>query len=221
MCYTAGYTYFFAKSYIKDFDIFLQSFVVVENYVRNLPYDKQHFGPCFDFKLSSFQVSFLSSTLRNQHKFYEWITQGIKDCLNDLKIDKSALEILGYLAYETVGQVVELSLIARKDMQKCADVLVRTMPYPITCNMRFPKVQVSSADTSAGTVLKKRLLSGDAGAEGQQKDEEKERLLLDSKPLKVEHVLEGMRKLNEVPQSVFYKNNLAQKEQLYVPILAL
>ena len=49
--------------------------------------------------------------LFSQQKFVDWLTKDTSTWLRDMKIDKTGLEVLSYLAYETVGQVVEMALI--------------------------------------------------------------------------------------------------------------
>lgn len=50
---------------------------------------------------------------KNRHKFSDWVSA---EC--DLIISKAAYTILGYLAYETVAQIVDLALLVRQDQNK-------------------------------------------------------------------------------------------------------
>ena len=56
-------------------------------------------------------MSFIGAKMKQQQKFYDWLTR-TDGCSAEVgKVDKSGLEIFSYLAYETVGQVVEISLL--------------------------------------------------------------------------------------------------------------
>ncbi len=71
------------------------------------------------------QVGFLGAKMRQQQKFLEWLMKdsaswmppggGIGSGDAGCKIDRSGLEVLSYLAYETVGQIVEMSLLVRNE----------------------------------------------------------------------------------------------------------
>lgn len=78
-------------------------------------------------------------------KFYEWIMQSLSDT-EEIKIDKLALEILSYLAYETIGHIIDLCLcirMERSSSQGSHDAVARQMA-PIAINPHFPMVQDSS-----------------------------------------------------------------------------
>ncbi|CAH3035361.1 unnamed protein product [Pocillopora meandrina] len=57
-------------------------------------------------------------------KFKEWL-----DCasLIDMKPNTPVMEVFSFLAYETVGQIVDLALLVKKDLEAC-DVLTQAMP---------------------------------------------------------------------------------------------
>ncbi|KAL9969595.1 hypothetical protein ACROYT_G021827 [Oculina patagonica] len=57
-------------------------------------------------------------------KFKEWL-----DCasLIDMKPNTPVMDVFSYLAYETVGQVVDLALLVKKDLEG-SDVLTQAMP---------------------------------------------------------------------------------------------
>ncbi|EFN82796.1 Transcription initiation protein SPT3-like protein [Harpegnathos saltator] len=56
------------------------------------------------------RVSFAN---KNRHKFSDWVcTDG------DITLSKQAYTILGYLAYETVAQIVDLAFLVRQDQSK-------------------------------------------------------------------------------------------------------
>ncbi|KAJ7391476.1 Transcription initiation protein SPT3 [Desmophyllum pertusum] len=57
-------------------------------------------------------------------KFKEWL-----DCtsLIDMKPNTPVMDVFSFLAYETVGQVVDLALLVKKDLEG-SDVLTQAMP---------------------------------------------------------------------------------------------
>ncbi|RMX54548.1 hypothetical protein pdam_00004566 [Pocillopora damicornis] len=57
-------------------------------------------------------------------KFKEWL-----DCasLIDMKPNTPVMEVFSFLAYEIVGQIVDLALLVKKDLEAC-DVLTQAMP---------------------------------------------------------------------------------------------
>ena len=64
------------------------------------------------------QVNFLGHKMRFPQKFHDWLvrrrrlsdtTEGATSC----RVDRSAIEAFTFLAYEAVGQIVEMSLLAR------------------------------------------------------------------------------------------------------------
>ena len=65
------------------------------------------------------QVNFLGHKMRFPQKFHDWL---VKDAIAATwmepcaKVDKSAIEAFTFLAYEAVGQIVEMSLLARNDI---------------------------------------------------------------------------------------------------------
>ncbi|XP_024940291.1 transcription initiation protein SPT3 homolog isoform X2 [Cephus cinctus] len=56
------------------------------------------------------RVSFANS---NRHKFSDWVCSD-----GDINISKQGYVVLGYLAYETVAQIVDLAFIVRQDQNK-------------------------------------------------------------------------------------------------------
>ncbi|XP_076677647.1 transcription initiation protein Spt3 [Andrena cerasifolii] len=50
---------------------------------------------------------------KNRHKFSDWLSPD-----SDVMISKQGYTILGYLAYETVAQIVDLALLVRQDQNK-------------------------------------------------------------------------------------------------------
>jgi len=72
-------------------------------------------------------------------KFREWLLQDLSP--NDLKPNSLALEIFSYLAYETIAQVVDLSLLVKHDANSSSeDISLRGMP-PTYYNQDYPCVQ--------------------------------------------------------------------------------
>lgn len=67
------------------------------------------------------QVNFLGHKMRFPQKFHDWL---VKDAIAATwmepcaKVDKSAIEAFTFLAYEAVGQIVEMSLLARSEMER-------------------------------------------------------------------------------------------------------
>ncbi|XP_066586174.1 transcription initiation protein SPT3 homolog isoform X2 [Prorops nasuta] len=55
----------------------------------------------------------ISFANKNRHKFCDWISTG-----GDITISKEGYIILGYLAYETVAQIVDLAFLVRQDQSK-------------------------------------------------------------------------------------------------------
>jgi transcription initiation protein SPT3 len=51
-------------------------------------------------------------------KFRDWL---LSDLAMDVKLNTFALEILGYMAYETVAQIVDMALLVRRDRSAASD----------------------------------------------------------------------------------------------------
>ncbi|KAJ8686903.1 hypothetical protein QAD02_022697 [Eretmocerus hayati] len=68
---------------------------------------------------------------KNKHKFSDWIGSS-----GEFTIAKSGYTILGYLAYETVAQIVDLAFLVRQDQNKISgdaiDRLQMIYPNPVT-----------------------------------------------------------------------------------------
>ncbi|XP_048507296.1 transcription initiation protein SPT3 homolog isoform X2 [Athalia rosae] len=65
-----------------------------------------------------------SFTNKQWHKFSDWICPE-----DDLKITKSGYLILGYLAYETVAQIVDLALLVRHDQNKIHGDAIKRLKF--------------------------------------------------------------------------------------------
>ncbi|XP_071747486.1 transcription initiation protein SPT3 homolog [Lepeophtheirus salmonis] len=77
-------------------------------------------------------------------KFHQWITREMSE---DIKITKFGLEILSYLSYETVGQLVDLALLFRCERSNESDPVARQMT-PLSINPQFPMVQIKKNTTN-------------------------------------------------------------------------
>lgn len=60
------------------------------------------------------QVSFAKNKSYQMHKFRDWLTTFVE--VGDLKLNALALEVLCYLAFEVVAQIVDLCLLVKRDM---------------------------------------------------------------------------------------------------------
>ena len=68
------------------------------------------------------QVNFLGHKMRFPQKFHDWLVRRrrLSDTTTEgattgssCRVDRSAIEAFTFLAYEAVGQIVEMSLLAR------------------------------------------------------------------------------------------------------------
>ena len=64
------------------------------------------------------QVNFLGHKMRFPQKFHDWLVRDAAATWMEpgAKVDKSAIEAFTFLAYEAVGQIVEMSLLAREKL---------------------------------------------------------------------------------------------------------
>lgn len=60
------------------------------------------------------QVSFAKNKSYQMHKFRDWVTTFVE--VGDLKLNALTLEVLCYLAFEVVAQIVDLCLLVKRDM---------------------------------------------------------------------------------------------------------
>ena len=65
----------------------------------------------------------------------------LEEVLNsvDLKVEKLSQDVLSYLAYETLGQLVEMALLVRRDT--CGDPVARLVPLR-SVNIEYPSVHL-------------------------------------------------------------------------------
>ena len=66
------------------------------------------------------QVNFLGHKMRFPQKFHDWLVRSRRSDTTEgattgsrCRVDRSAIEAFTFLAYEAVGQIVEMSLLAR------------------------------------------------------------------------------------------------------------
>merc|ERR1719471_1570872 len=72
------------------------------------------------------QVNFLGHKMRFPQKFHDWLVRSrrLSDTTegatggSSCRVDRSAIEAFTFLAYEAVGQIVEMSLLARSEMER-------------------------------------------------------------------------------------------------------
>jgi len=75
----------------------------------------------------------------------------------DLKVEKLAQDVLSYLAYETLGQLVEMSLLVRRD--SCGDPVARLVPLR-SVNIEYPCVHLPLPPSSTEKADTKTELTG-------------------------------------------------------------
>jgi len=75
----------------------------------------------------------------------------------DLKVEKLAQDVLSYLAYETLGQLVEMSLLVRRDT--CGDPVSRLIPLR-SVNIEYPCVHLPLPTSSTEKSDSKTELTG-------------------------------------------------------------
>eukprot|EP00095_Tigriopus_kingsejongensis_P004599 snap_masked-scaffold416_size178335-processed-gene-0.20 protein:Tk04599 transcript:snap_masked-scaffold416_size178335-processed-gene-0.20-mRNA-1 annotation:"transcription initiation protein spt3 homolog" len=152
------------------------------------------------------QVSFLNAKMKQMPRFHDWLVRGTSAWFH-LKVDKAALEILSYFAYETIGHLVDMSLIVRKDSDythpEAGDPVYKAMP-PLAVNPQYPMVQLkhdmpkgkalpepgASEAAEDSSPLRKRLKSGGR--------DESASVAMDG-ALEPNHVMEAYRRLNQRP----------------------
>ena len=152
-----------------------------DRYTRNL--DERKFAEFIRAR----HYSFLGYNTRFTSKFRDWVLR--EDFLNhedQVKLDKSGLEALAYLAYETVGYITEMALLVRHDSnaENKVDLVQRCMA-PVSYNTQYPMIQMplNSNEDNARRMLNK------------------EDDLVFAEPLEPHHVLEAVRRLTQRPTS--------------------
>ena len=184
------------------------------------------------------QVSFLGHNMKFASKFQEWILTGVRSSeptIEDVdhpiltstisidqkvKMDRSGLEALAYLAYETVGQIVEMALLVRRDTEAGysnehgqglesfgMDPVMRHIS-PIAYNTQFPMVQQPLTATDDDH---RRMLN--------LKEEDS----VFTRPLESCHIREALRRLTQRPTAFQLFSRLEQRgnHSNLVPIIAI
>ena len=183
------------------------------------------------------QVSFLGHNMKFASKFQEWVLSGLKCCdpmieednnfsLNpnsnerNVKMDRSGLETLAYLAYETVGSIVEMALLVRRDGEAGysndhgqglesfgMDPVMRHFT-PIAYNTQFPMVQQPLTATDDD---QRRMLNS--------KDEDS----ICTRPIEPSHIREVLRRLVQRPKpcQLFSRVQRSQNSTTLIPLLAI
>jgi transcription initiation protein SPT3 len=160
------------------------------------------------------QVNFLGNKMKYPQKFHDWLTKDTATWMEPgMKVDKAGMEIFTYLAYESVGQMVEMSLFVRKEMERNRGGAITMM----SVNPRYPMYQLphlhtvamapssssggaSKEDDDDASPLRKRLKSGSGG--GDSSDGNKDTMSTAESvrpPLRPDHVREAWRRLQHSP----------------------
>ena len=175
------------------------------------------------------QVNFLGTKMRHLAKFNDWLYRDLGGGQGQLpRADKSGLEVFSYFAYETVGHLVDLAMIVRKEELQgqlrghghIPDEVSRAT-RPGALNPSFPMVQVpacrklalvesdKSKSKEPESPLKKRLKSGEVKEEAgmdvsvdleamEAKDQD-EAEVTSSGCVQPRHILEAYRRLGQWP----------------------
>ena len=184
------------------------------------------------------QVSFLGHNMKFASKFQEWILTGVRfsePVIEDgdplflssvssfdkkINVDRSGLEALAYLAYETVGHIVEMALLVRRDseagysndhgqgLESFGMDSVMRHSSTISYNTQFPMVQQPLTATDDD---QRRMLNS--------KEEDK----VPTRPLEPAHVREALRRLIQKPKPLqfFSRLNKTPHNAGLIPIIAI
>jgi len=148
-------------------------------------------------------ISFIGHNMRFASKFREWVLNDInatsvedplaaggdpQQSSGQIQMDATGLEALGYLAYETVGAITEMALVARQDADPTnkLDPVHRVMA-PVAYNSTYPMVQIPMSPSEDNA---RRML-------GSRKEEDS----VWTYPLETQHIHEAMRRLSQRPVS--------------------
>ena len=184
------------------------------------------------------QVSFLGHNMKFASKFHEWVLSGLKSCdpmMDDdlgnfsmnsnsiernVKMDRSGLETLAYLAYETVGYIVEMALLVRRDEEAGysndhgqglesfgMDPVMRHFT-PIAYNTQFPMVQQPLTATDDD---QRRMLNS------------KEEDSVCTRPIEPSHIREVLRRLVQRPKpfQLFSRVQRNRNSTSLIPLIAI
>ena len=184
------------------------------------------------------QVSFLGHNMKFASKFQEWLLTGIRSFEpiieevdgqmftsalsidQKVKMDRSGLEGLAYLAYETVGTIVDMALLVRRDAEAGysyehgqgldsfgMDPVMRHIS-PVSYNPQFPMVQQPLTATEDDH---RRMLNS--------KDEDS----VSTRPIQPCHVREVMRRLTQRPATfqLFSRLEGQRNNSNLIPLIAI
>ncbi|XP_023341029.1 transcription initiation protein SPT3 homolog [Eurytemora carolleeae] len=85
-------------------------------------------------------------------KYSQWFQSSLQDVVDtlDIKLEKLTNDVICYLAYETLGQLIELCLVVRRDSSfNSVDKLNRLLPIQ-SINTAFPNLAVPVRDKNEG-----------------------------------------------------------------------
>jgi len=127
-------------------DIYMERLVRNEKVTRNM--DEKRYEEFCKARAVGFRGSY-SMKFQGQ----------LEEVLNsiDLKVEKLAQDVLSYLAYETLGLLVEMALIVRRD--SCGDPVARSVPLR-SVNIEYPSVHLPIPQPNGDKPEPKTELSG-------------------------------------------------------------
>lgn len=157
--------------------------------------------------LSFSSINYAGMKIKNLSKFHNWLSCGsADDMLSHIKFDRTCLETLSYLAYETVGHLVDLAMLVRREWSCPTDTIERALAEPVLVNPDFPSVQLGGCHRA------------DQLNDSQQTSSS-------FNPLKESHVQEALRRLSQTPRSPFGWGPIAdchhQRCEQGIPLLAV
>lgn len=137
-------------------------------------------------------------------KFFHWLAGACQPEM-EVRIDGSAMEVLCYLAYETVGLIVDMALLVRRDREAPADDPVARHRTPIALNPQYPQVQLPQASA---------LDSGSGGAEDKRDKDDVSALVC--RPLLPSEVREAVRRVDDRhdPCAWFTKSSRGKRDSI-------
>ncbi|XP_064629456.1 transcription initiation protein SPT3 homolog isoform X2 [Lineus longissimus] len=128
-------------------EIKFQRSVRADIQARNM--DEQKYKEFNEARQASFSRKYKSQ------RFREWLVAGIN---LEIKPNPLAMEVLSYLAYETVAQVVDLSLLVKKDsITKTDDPITRAMPHIYMSHDPFEFINQTKSKSQTASVKKEPL----------------------------------------------------------------
>uniref|UniRef100_A0A3Q2T997 SPT3 homolog, SAGA and STAGA complex component n=2 Tax=Fundulus heteroclitus TaxID=8078 RepID=A0A3Q2T997_FUNHE len=157
------------------------------------------------------------SFAKKASKFRDWL-----DCSNlELKPNSMATEILSYLAYETVAQIVDLSLLVKQEMTVKMNPVSHVISASYIHYNTHPEVkkdpdspEATPPSTPGSSHSSKPLLQGNGGADSRARQRKRKK----SSPATVEppsgaiqpcHIREAIRRYNYRHTSAYRKSGMA------------